>query len=84
MEIISAIGFSAGFLTTVSFIPQVIKAYREKHTSGVSKKMYMILVVGMCLWLTYGILLNEMPLIIANSISLFLAATVLVQKFIYG
>ncbi|HWS40080.1 MAG TPA: SemiSWEET transporter [Arenimonas sp.] len=77
-------GYLAAFLTTISFIPQVIQVWRSKHTKDISLGMYSIFTLGIVVWLTYGILLNSWPIIIANTITVFLAGSVLAMKLKYG
>lgn len=78
------IGFAAAFLTSVSFIPQAIMTIRTKNTSGISRGMYCMFTAGVALWLVYGIHLMSWPMIFANSVTLALAATILVLKLRYG
>lgn len=61
-------GSVAACLTTAAFFPQAIKTIRERTTAGLSLTMYLMLVSGVVLWLTYGLLIGSWPLIIANSI----------------
>jgi MtN3 and saliva related transmembrane protein len=74
------IGFIAAFCTTISFLPQVIRIFRSKNTESISLSMYSIFVFGVILWLVYGIILENVPIIIANIITLALAASILVMK----
>ncbi len=83
METIDIFGFIAALLTTSAFIPQVIKTIREKDTKSLSLTMYVILTAGLLLWLTYGILIKDWALIIANSITGILALIILVAKIKY-
>lgn len=76
----SAIGSIAAVLTTVSFVPQVIHSYRTRDLSGVSLSMYSIFTLGVGLWLLYGVIKQDWPLILANSITFCLAAAVLGLK----
>ena len=62
------IGLLAAFLTTSAFIPQVYKIYKEKKADGISLTMYVILFIGVLLWLLYGILIGSLSIIIANGI----------------
>jgi MtN3 and saliva related transmembrane protein len=73
------IGFVAGILSTVSFGPQVYKAWRE-GTQSISLRMYMITVTSFTLWTIYGLLLKSAPLIIFNALSLMMSGTILVLK----
>ncbi len=73
----------AGIATTVSFLPQVVKVYRTKHTKDLSLPMYVIFVCGVFLWAVYGILISSWPVIIANGVTLALAAYILAMKLKY-
>ena len=79
-----AIGSIAATLTTVSFVPQVWKVWQTRHTADISLAMYSFFTTGVALWLAYGFLLASWPIIIANSITLLLAGTVLVMKLRFG
>lgn len=76
------IGFLAAFCTTISFLPQVIRTIRTRNTLGISLGMYSIFVVGIVLWLAYGILINDLPMILANSVTFVLASIILSMKII--
>jgi MtN3 and saliva related transmembrane protein len=76
----TALGTLAGILSTSSFVPQVIKAYREGNTEGISKKMYFVTVSAFTLWTVYGFLVGSIPLIVFNALSLVLSGTVLFLK----
>ena len=78
------IGGFAAVLTTCSFIPQAWKVWRTKHTKDISLLMYALFTLGVALWLVYGILLGAWPIILANSITLLLAGTVLLLKLRFG
>lgn len=73
----------AAALTTISFLPQVIKIVKTKHTKDISLLMYIIFMAGVLLWLFYGILLKEPPIIIGNGITLILVMIVLLFKIRY-
>lgn len=77
------VGMIAAVLTTFSFLPQVLKTVRTKDTSGISLLMYSLSVVGLSLWLVHGVMINDLPLILANSISVILSAIVLAYKIKY-
>ena len=78
------IGSAAATLTTTAFIPQAWKVWRTRHTTDISLGMYTLFTLGVTLWLAYGIRLESWPIIIANSITLLLAGTVLVMKLKFG
>lgn len=78
------IGYSAAFLTTVSFVPQVWLTLRTRDVSGVSLGMYSLFTVGIALWLIYGIVQRSWPLVGANAVTLILALIVLFMRLRYG
>ncbi len=78
------IGSAAATLTTAAFIPQAWQVWRTRHTADISLGMYAMFTAGVALWLGYGILLIAWPIIIANSITLLLAGTVLLMKLKFG
>lgn len=83
MDIINLIGLVAAFLTTASSIPQVVKTIKLKETRDISFWMWSFLSAGIFLWLIYGISKNDLPIILANGISLFLVLIVLGLKIKY-
>ena len=83
MEIYTLIGLAAATCTTLAFLPQAIKVIRTKQTKDLSLVMYTIFTLGVFLWLVYGILVRDAPLIIANIITLILAAIILNMKIRY-
>lgn len=74
------IGYLAAICTTLSFIPQVIHIFRRKDSRAISLGMYSFFTFGVGLWLVYGLLLNNYPMIIANSITVILALLILGYK----
>ena len=74
------IGFIAAFCTTFSFIPQAIKVYKTKKTQDISLGMFILMSTGVALWIAYGFLIASAPVIIANVVTLMLAAYILVMK----
>lgn len=84
MNTIDWLGSIAATLTTTSFIPQVWQVWRSRHTKDISLGMYAIFTIGVVMWLFYGILIGSWPIIIANSITVCLAGTVLVMKLRFG
>lgn len=78
------VGSIAAILTTVSFVPQAWHSFKTRDVSGISLGMYSVFTVGVALWLVYGLLLGAWPLIIANSITLALAAAILTMKLRFG
>lgn len=84
MNTIDWMGSIAATLTTASFIPQVWQVWRTRNTKDISLMMYAVFTCGVAMWLSYGILLNSWPIIIANSITACLAGTVLIMKLRFG
>ena len=84
MALLDYTGYAAAACTTSAYIPQVLRVWRTRSTTDISLKMFLVLVTGLSLWLTYGIGRGEWPLIIANSITLMLASTILYFKIRHG
>jgi len=81
---ITILGLLAGVLTTISFIPQVMKTWKFKETKDISLLMYIIFFTGILLWFSYGVLIDNTPIIVANGVSLVLVFIVLSLKIRYG
>jgi MtN3 and saliva related transmembrane protein len=77
------VGFAAACLTTVSFLPQAWHTFRTRDVSGISLGMYACFTLGVFLWLIYGLLLGAWPVVVANTITLMLALSILVMKLRY-
>ncbi|MCV2485321.1 SemiSWEET transporter [Flavobacterium sp. SH_e] len=75
MNYIDIIGLFAGACVTMSTIPQIIKVWKTKKVKQISLKMFGILTFGIAVWVVYGILKNDFPIVITNSISLILNIT---------
>ena len=84
MNLIDIVGFLAAVLTTASFVPQAWHTFRTRDVSGISLGMYSAFTAGVSCWLVYGLLLSAWPIVIANCITLALAATILVMKLRFG
>ena len=78
------LGYAAAILTTASFIPQALMTIRSRNTEGISRAMYIIFTVGVAFWLAYGIYIGSVPMILANTVTLGLAVTILALKLRYG
>ncbi|MBU3917741.1 SemiSWEET transporter [bacterium] len=83
MNTYTIIGLVAATCTTFSFLPQTIKVIKTKQTKDLSLGMYAIFIIGLLLWLIYGILVRDLPLIIANAITLIFAFIILFLKIKY-
>lgn len=80
MTIVDCVGSFAATCTTIAFIPQTIKSYRTRDLSGISLPMYTIFTLGVALWLVYGLLKQDWPIIIANTITVALSAMIMLLK----
>jgi MtN3 and saliva related transmembrane protein len=78
------IGLLAGILCTISFLPQVIKIFKTKQAGDLSLATFLILSLGVFLWLIYGFLIKQIPIILANGSILVLALLILAMKIKYG
>ncbi len=83
-SLISIIGFAAAFCTTAAYLPQVIRTWRTRSTADISLGMFSVMTLGVALWLVYGIAIGSLPVIAANAVTLFLAATILILKLRHG
>jgi MtN3 and saliva related transmembrane protein len=83
MEMTMMIGYIAGTLTTISFVPQVIRTWRMKETRDLSLAMLLFFAIGVCLWAVYGFWIDSLPVIAANLISLVLILILLWLKLRY-
>jgi len=84
MTFIDVIGAFGGTLTTLCWLPQVRKAWREKDTRSISLPTFMVLSVGVACWVVYGLGTDDLVVVGANGVSLCLIVTVLVAKLRYG
>ncbi|OGY59749.1 MAG: hypothetical protein A3B23_02440 [Candidatus Colwellbacteria bacterium RIFCSPLOWO2_01_FULL_48_10] len=84
MNTVSIIGLVAAFCTTVASLHQAIKTIRSRETRGISLWMYVLITFGFSLWLVYGFMIKDVPLIAANSVTLILVIPVLVIKIRNG
>jgi len=80
MDITTIIGLLAAAGTTFSYLPQALKTIRSKQTKDLSLGMYVILAIGILLWLIYGLLLQNLPIILANGITIIFVWIILVLK----
>lgn len=83
MSFVTIIGFLAAILTTIAFLPQLWKIWTTKSAKDVSYVMLIIFMTGLFLWLIYGIILGALPVILANSVTLFLNLIILWLKVKY-
>ena len=83
MDTTSIIGYIAGILTTLAFVPQVIRTWKTKSARDISLVMCIALFLGICLWMIYGIILKSMPVIAANAAVFILVLILLSLKIRY-
>jgi MtN3 and saliva related transmembrane protein len=83
MDFTSVFGYLAAVFTAISYIPQAMKIIRSRHTKDISLLMYAILNAGIVCWLLYGWFSNDIPIIIANLITIVFTATILFLKIRY-
>ena len=83
MNYISILGLVAGALTTISSLPQVIKIWKFKKTADISLGTYILVCTGVVLWLIYGFLIKDLPLIATNVVTFILVTTILGFKIKY-
>ncbi len=77
-------GLAAAFCTTVAYVPQVLKAWRSKKTADISLGMFTLMVTGIALWLIYGLMMSDLPLILSNAVTLALVVSILALKLRHG
>lgn len=83
MDVTTVLGLLAGSLTTAAFFPQVLKTWRSKSAGDISLVMFVLFSLGVLLWIVYGVSVKAMPVIVANTITLVLALTILFFKIRY-
>ena len=78
------IGSVAGVLTTIAFVPQLLKIYASKSGRDVSGRTFLIFSIGVVLWLVYGVRIRSAPVVVANLVTLVLSVVILALKFRYS
>ncbi len=78
------VGFIAGTITTLSFVPQVIRVYKTKSGRDISAWMMLLLASGTMLWLIYGILIGGVPIVAANAVTFTLVVIIFILKLYYA
>jgi MtN3 and saliva related transmembrane protein len=84
MDTTLAVGLAAGFLTTIAFVPQALKIWQTKSAKDVSLPTFVAFTTGVGLWLAYGILKQEPPIIVWNAVTLVIAGVILAMKLRFG
>ena len=80
---VTILGLVAGTLTTLSFLPQLLKAWKSRSTHDISVGMFSLLAAGILLWLVYGIVTADVPVIVANAVTLVFVGLILALKLRY-
>lgn len=83
METIDILGLVAGTCTTIAFVPQVRQVWRTRSARDISIGMYSVFMIGVTLWLAYGLIAHAMPVVISNGVTLVLAGAVLAMKLLF-
>ena len=81
--LIKLLGFAAATCTTVAYAPQFIKVWKTRSARDISLGMFLVMVLGLALWLAYGLLSGDAPLIASNAVTMLLAGGILVMKLRY-
>ena len=84
LETNDLLGISAGVLTAASRVPQIVKTWKTRSAGGLSLTMYAMLCTGFLLWLTYGTMTEDIPIILSNVVSLAFNAVLLAFRFRFG
>ncbi|HZF63867.1 MAG TPA: SemiSWEET transporter [Chitinophagaceae bacterium] len=84
MNTTQLLGMAAGILTSISMLPQLIKIIKEKKADDVSLIMLLVLISGLSLWVAYGVMRDDLPLIVTNSFSVLLNCVIVVFRLKYG
>ncbi|MET3038158.1 SemiSWEET transporter [Chryseobacterium sp. NRRL B-14859] len=79
----NVLGIIAGVLTSVSMIPQLVKVIREKNVEDISLLMLLVLISGLSLWVWYGFIKDELPIILSNSFAVLVNIGLLICYIIY-
>ena len=80
MTLVDLLGLVAGILTTIAFVPQVVKTWRSRSTRDISLAMSVSFSAGVALWLLYGVAIDSWPIVLANAFTLVLTLAILVLK----
>ncbi len=83
MDMTTGLGLLAGTLTTVAFVPQVIRTWKSKSAKDLSLAMLGTFTAGVVCWMIYGVMIDSLPIMLANSITFLLAGTNVILKLVY-
>jgi len=79
-----AVGFIAGLLTTLSFVPQMLRAWKTRSTADLSLTTIVVFSIGISLWIVYGSIIHSMPIVLWNVVTLSLNLGILIAKLRHG
>ncbi|MBC7424338.1 MAG: SemiSWEET transporter [Ferruginibacter sp.] len=83
ISLTTIIGFVAGLLTAISMLPQLVKTLKEKKAADITPWMLGVLITGVVLWMVYGLIKKDWPIIITNAISIFLNVWMFILRRMY-
>ena len=83
MDLVTGIGFMAGILTTIAFLPQLQRTWTTRSAEDVSLAMLLTFTTGVLLWFVYGVFLSSWPIILTNLVTFLLTAAILIPKLLY-
>jgi MtN3 and saliva related transmembrane protein len=83
IDFTTTLGLTAGVISTVAFLPQLIKTWKSKSAQDLSWGMLIILCAGITLWLVYGVVISDIPVMVSNIVLLLLVSVILVLKIKY-
>jgi MtN3 and saliva related transmembrane protein len=81
---VDILGYAACAVTALTFLPQVIKTWKEKSAKNVSLLMFLIAFINEVMWIAYGVLRNDMVIIVTNVIMIIMCSTMIVLKLKYN
>jgi len=84
MPYLTLLGITAACLTTTAFVPQVFKVWRTRSTGDISLAMFSMTFIGIVMWFIYGLLITNIPLILANAVTMVLVGSIVVAKLRFG
>ena len=84
MDFISLVGFAAGTLCTLAYLPQAVHSFRTRSVRDISLIMLVSLNIGLVLWVAYGVLIHSLPIVLPNAVTLLLAFPLLMMKLRFG
>lgn len=84
MSIATPVGLAAALFTTSAFVPQVVRAWRTRSTRDLSYGTFVTYAVGLSMWLAYGMMIGDVPLMLSNGTTLLLALTIIGLKVRHG